>query len=360
MDYYICTTPRHMLFAVMRGLSRPQQQTHVVFFSRNIEADRANWDPSVLPSHVHFHLIPWRQSKAELAKQPWGLLYRLSTYRDTPATEGQQQRFIRFLASYSPSLSEALLHDHDKSMVVFNERNPISRLFNKLVEQFDIIEDGEGNYIEFKLPAIKTLPRRLMGLPDNRVFGESHRCQRIFAVQPHRVPSIVQHKAVNIDFLNAEAHRTNLLGLFRINGALSHADNTIILLTQPMERWMPGNEGNKVKLYEILTEHLNAMGYHVILKIHPAEQPEEYQHLPCAGGMLPARIPMEAAILGCEDKPTLLSIKSSAGIGFEQYCERLKMVEADLDVALKAWGTDRQLWRTALEHTLKTGQPYHA
>lgn len=358
MDFYICTTPRHLLFAILRAQSRPDTPAQLLFFSRHLEQDRAKWQPDALPGHVTLHFLSWRAMKDQLAYRPWGAWMRLRNARANQASSWLERRFCQHLNRFSPGLGTTLQEAPTRHLLIFHDRNPIARLFVQLFPEFDLIEDGEGNYLERRLSGMKRRLRRWQGLPEVRVFGEGAKCRHILALRPDALPGAIRHKGRLIDFLDL-SQPERLAQFFGIRNSLSVEERNIVLLTQPLERLEAGSKALKKKVFEALASRLAERGYHTILKIHPRETPEEYAHLNCPGGTLDPRVPIEAVILGANAPVTLLSVQSTAGSGFETHCRPLKLVEREMNQAIADWGNDMDAWRRALDTTLDTGKPAH-
>ncbi|MBY6187933.1 alpha-2,8-polysialyltransferase family protein [Marinobacter hydrocarbonoclasticus] len=358
MDFYISTTPRHLLFAILRAQSRPETSAQILFFTRHLEQDRCQWQPDGLPAHITVHFLSWREMKDQMALRPWGLWMRLRNARKGQASKALERQFCAHLDRFSPGLGQALNHSASRQLLIFHDRNPIARLFVQLFPRFDLIEDGEGNYMERKLSGVKRQLRRWQGLPEVRVFGEGAKCRHILALHPEQLPQAIRHKGRGIDFLKL-THPEMLLKFFNVQDALSAGERNIVLLTQPLERLDAGSKSLKKKVFAVLSERLAERGYHTVLKIHPREAPEEYAHLNAPGGALDPRVPIEALILGADAPVTLLSVQSTAGSGFESYCRPLKMVGRQMNQAIADWGNDMDAWRNALDVTLDSGNPAH-
>ncbi|GAA5192821.1 polysialyltransferase family glycosyltransferase [Ferrimonas gelatinilytica] len=358
MDLYICTTPRHLLFAILRAQSRPQRRATLAFFSRHLEQDKNQWHPEALPDHISLHFLPWQEIKQQMALRPWGLWMRLRNSRQGRAPQVLEKPFCEHLNRFSPGLGEALLRCSDRKLFIFHDRNPIARLFVQLFDHFVLIEDGEGNYIERRLSGVKRLLRRWRKLPENRVFGEGAKCEQILVLKPDALPRAVHHKGRAIDFLDLSQPEL-ILRFFNIRDRLQADKQNIVLLTQPLERLESGSKSLKKKVFAFLARRLGELGYNVILKVHPRESVSEYAHLDCKGGTLDPRVPIEAVILGANAPITLLSIQSTAGSGFEAHCRPLKLVERQMNEAIASWQSDELAWRKALDQTLQNGLPAH-
>ncbi|WP_169628085.1 glycosyltransferase family 52 [Ferrimonas senticii] len=355
MHLYICTTPRHLLFALLRSLRHPQVTSRVLFFSREFESDQERWQTNVLPNHIQFSLVPLKSFKHGLFKSPRGLKLLLDNRFNHVASEAQNNFLLRYLAKYDHN--PELVSGRNLGLFVFNDRNPVSRLFIQLVETYNCIEDGEGNYINHQLSRCKRFLRKLNKKPTDRVFSENPRCKSNLVIFPEKVPLRVKSKTFPIDFLDAGKNKGLLLSFFKLTQAITTGKQSIILLTQPF-RPQDLSKKLRIELYQKMAEEMYKQGFHVILKPHPRDHLKDYESVP-RELTLDHKMPMEIILLGSESKPLLFSICSSTGIGFEEYCTTLKLIENDFFGAIERWSNDQDKWINAFKETLKSKKPAH-
>ncbi|WP_028112620.1 glycosyltransferase family 52 [Ferrimonas kyonanensis] len=353
MEFYVCSTVRHLLFAVLRANARPQVQSHVVLFAdyQGITPDLL--DTEVLPDHIQVHLLSRRATSKLQSKTLTGTLFYFLAMRDLPAPARFRRHFCEQLASLSPALSRALLEADQPQMVLFNEKNKMARLFSRVVPQFSIIEDGEGNYRKLPVKTFKQLGRLLTGrTPSYKVFGESPRCRQVHLLTPERAPDSISHKAVKIDFLDPKEQSAMVLTLFRLTPPAHTGQREAVLSTQPIENIAGCGVAGKLTIYRTLIDALMAQGYQVYLKIHPAEDTDQYQEFAQRCTVLNAKVPLEAILLGMPSVIPAISILSAAGTGFEQHCHRLTLADTTLADTLGRWGSDPTRWQKALKQAL--------
>lgn len=269
-------------------------------------------------------------------------------------------RQVEFFLTYLKQFDDRLGPEHSEGLevLVFNERNPIARLFTRLVSEYDCIEDGEANYIERQLPWLKRQLRRRQGLPEERFFGENPRCRYNYVLEPGRVPDYVRHKTKKIDFLNIDLHKRTLLDFYRIDIDFNFDTKSVVLITQPFENITKCTKNQRIKVFEVIADELHRQGYEVILKTHPRESLNDYANIRRITA-LDGKTPMEVIMLGSPKRLTLFSVMSSAGMGFEDYCYRLKMIDKDFQGAINLWGDNMSAWRNAVEVTLSNNGPAH-
>ena len=70
--------------------------------------------------------------------------------------------------------------------------------------------------------------------------------------------------------------------------------------------------------------HRNNLNY--AFKLHPKESIEEYLNYYPDAYYLPIKQPLELIVLNCSKAPTVVSINSTAGLGFERFCNRVPLI----------------------------------
>jgi len=55
MNIYICSTVRHLLFALCRGSAGPHEQHHILFFADYQGASLADWNLADIPKNIHVY-----------------------------------------------------------------------------------------------------------------------------------------------------------------------------------------------------------------------------------------------------------------------------------------------------------------
>lgn len=140
-------------------------------------------------------------------------------------------------------------------------------------------ESGLNNYVTLAVPPFKAIIRRLAGLPAHeQIWGEEPWINAIEVTQPDRLPAAIRHKARALSFatllarLNV-AQRDMLAGVFVSKIPLLETDKRrALLLTQPLEVVGLCTRPQKIDIYTQIAAALQAEGYVVYLKHHPAEQ----------------------------------------------------------------------------------------
>lgn len=355
-NIYICSTVRHLLFSLLRASKLCEESHHILFFSDYQQTSLAEWDLRQLPGNIFVYDLARSEFRHGLGSSLRGRLCYLLAMRNIRAPALLLAPLRAMVARYTPPLSEQLATMQPR-LWLFNERNRMARLFRLLVNRFSLIEDGEGNYLLQMCRWWKWPGRRARGLPArSRVFGEEKRCDTIWVLHPERLPDRVRHKGRQIDFLDGPAARDLISRVFRDRAAIAGGVRQIILATQPFG--IPGvSKDDKQRVYGRIVNYLSAQGRQVVLKVHPAEDVRDYDFLGDRVIRVPAKIPLEAMLLGSASTQVVLSVLSTAGMGFERYCTRIKLCEDSADDALyfqtvQHWVAEPQLLDRVLKEKL--------
>ena len=211
-------------------------------------------------------------------------------------------------------------------------------MFRLLSPVFNVIEDGESNYLRYRVPWWKWPARVLLGQAFlSRSIGDDPRCKEIWVNYPGTSRATLRQKARAIDFLCDEAAVGFIQTIFGKNILPTIAATSVILATQPIDGMAMISVADKQKIYASIVSFIEAKGYRLILKLHPAEHISDYDFLAGRAVFAPAKVPVEALLLSATDRPTILSVSSSAGLGFERFCNRIKLIENNDVVTVRHW-----------------------
>ena len=329
LNIYVCSTVRHLLFSLLRADLHRDETHHILFFSDYQHTSLADWNLRSLPENIIVHEMSRESFRRHMGNSLRGKLCYFFAMRNWRAPEGLRRPLQALLAETTPELATALAGPQSGNrhprLWLFNERNKMARLLRLLIPRFSLIEDGESNYHLLLCPWWKWPARLLRGLPPRaRVLGEESCCESIQALGPERLPERVRPKGQRIDFLDHPTARTLVDQLFSDLAAIPRHARQVIVATQPFR--IPGvSTTDKQRVYDRIVSHLQAQGKPVVLKNHPAEDAGDYAFLGDRVIRMPGKIPLEAMLPGNTEALTIVSVLSSAGMGFERYCRRIQL-----------------------------------
>jgi hypothetical protein len=331
LNIYVCSTVRHLLFALLRSDLHRDEAHYILFFADYQHTSLADWNLGSLPANIIVHEMRRGSFRQHMGGSLRGKLCYFFAMRNWPAPESLLAILRTLLADTAPQLATVLTAaqtgNPQPRLWLFNERNKMARLLRLLIRRFALIEDGESNYRLLLCPWWKWPARLLRGLPPRaRALGEESYCESIHALDPERLPERVRHKGRRIDFLDHPSARKLMEQVFSGLATTPRLARQVVVATQPFR--IPGvSLVDKQQVYDRIIRHLQTLQRPVILKNHPAEDADDYAFLGDRVTRVPGKIPLEAMLPGNAGPLTIVSILSSAGMGFERYCRRIRLCD---------------------------------
>jgi hypothetical protein len=334
VNVYVCSTVRHVLFAVLRAAHRGDEHHQILVFTDYQDAGLEHWDLAALPAHTEVVQLQRAAVRAALRNDRPGRIAYFFAMRGWPAPAALRRRLLRALHDIAPHAAASWSQPTLPDLWLFNERNKMSRLFRLLQPQFALLEEGEGNYTRISMPWWKWPLRALQGLPPQvRQFGEDRHCAAIWVLYPERLAPSLRDKAHAIDFLHLNTARELMQRLFGNSLPAGFDTATVILATQPLEIVEGITVAAKQGFYRQLVATLLARNERVILKAHPAESAADYSFLDGQVMRTVDALPLEVLLLASPRRLRIVSVISTAGLGFERHCERIKLCPEGTDTA---------------------------
>jgi hypothetical protein len=328
VNLYICSTVKHALFALMRANHHLEEKHLILYFYDFQDAHLSLEETRNQAEHCQVVQLEHIALKNQLQATVLGRAIYFCAMRNLPIGSSVRKKLIDIITQVTPELKAAELLSNSHRLWLFNQRNRMSRLFRLLSRTFHIIEDGESNYFPKIVPAWKRPARLLLGLPvKHRYYGEDKRCKEIWVQDMGRLPEYIRDKGRRIDFIDTTAARTAAAILFGSQAALDDNQPIAILATQRLEVYKGASLDGKLALYRMTVRHLQNAGYKVYLKPHPAEDQSEYNSFSEDSSILDNNVPLEVYLCNMTQPALLVSMFSAAGLGFENICRRLPLIE---------------------------------
>ncbi len=358
MNIYICSTVRHLLFALLKASQNDSEQHHILFFSDFQQASLHDWNLGSLPESIVVHDVQRADFRAQLGSRWQTRLYYYLAMRNLAAPAPLQQAFLQVLARTCPVFGAAFAAARHRSLWLFNERNKMARLFRLTTPRFSVIEEGAGNYLGVHVAAWKKPLRLLLGRPPGQwYFGEDRRCDAVWVQHPDKLPAYVRHKGRRIDFFSDRSGHDLVLQLFPAQDELRLPANTVILATSPVDDLDGISKEQKLRLFRLLADQLETQGYAVRIKPHPRENSADYAEYGERLLRSTAKLPLELFILASDAVLTVVSPYTSAGIGMEAQVRPVQLLSNPADrgaaaAEIKAWLEQPPQLRARLEQQL--------
>lgn len=280
--------------------------------------DENNFDPSCLPANVKIHFIQRQMIRTQLYQGVLGKLLKLVVIRNIKTTAAMRKHTHNIL--FKKTLGLNITYSPQNELILYNERNKISRLFRLAFAEYSMIEEGVGSYSSVKLKKSEKFIDTIFGNKRQyRHFGDDPRCKHLYLLTPSKGPKALQHKIRPIDFVDDNVIIKYGYKFFKYHAQHNYA---FIIATQPHVI-----EGFDLVIYQKLIQALDAKSIKFAIKVHPREDIECYKQAFPGIELIESKIPLELIIFGSTDKCRILSICTSAGTGFEKYCTRLNLLK---------------------------------
>ncbi|PTO96226.1 hypothetical protein CWO08_08210 [Vibrio sp. 10N.286.48.B8] len=357
MNLYVCSTLRHFLFSISKACYQPNEHSTILFFYDYQGVDKDKINKNIKNENIEIILISRKELIYKLKKSWLGKLTLFLSMRNIEPNEK-----ITKLASDQLIKLEILKPSdfNDLSLFVFNDKNKVARLFKLLIKKYEVIEDGVGNYYEIPKKGISKYlnPINFKGL-NTWVMGESTRCTTINVVWPEKLPNSVKEKGKTIEFLGKSEGLPSINTVFKFTPKLVNVQsNIVIIATQPLSSTLANmlkDEGYFFYIHQCIAKHMESEGKPYFIKLHPSEDIKDYLPYFDEDKFLSVKHPLELELLNSPNKVIVASINSTAGLGFEQFCERRKLFRdeemGNFDEQIISWKKNPHLLKKRLEET---------
>ncbi|MEZ9158431.1 polysialyltransferase family glycosyltransferase [Vibrio lentus] len=328
MNIYVCSTLRHFLFSISKSCYQPSEHSTILFFYDYQGIDKNKINKNIKSENIEIILISRKELTHKLKKSWLGKLTLFLSMRNIQPNE----QLIKLVSYQLIKLKILKPSDFNNlSLFIFNDKNKVARIFKLLIKNYEIIEDGVGNYYKIPKKGISKYlnPINLKGL-NTWVMGESKRCTTINVVWPEKLPISVREKGKAIEFLGKSEGLPSINTVFKFTPKLVNVQNNIVIIaTQPLS----SNLANMLKdedyffyIHQCIARYMESEGKPYFIKLHPSEDIKNYLPYFDEDKFLSVKHPLELELLNSPKKVIVASINSTAGLGFEQFCERRKLI----------------------------------
>lgn len=326
MHIYLCSTIRHILFALTKGLNEPEVEHKILVSVDQQGISQENFDLSVLPANITFNFFSRQELKHYLRSSLFGKILWVLGQRNVETSHYLKSQIETKLFNSFLGLK---LNLKQVNLFLFNDRNHIARVLRLGFDQYSSIEDGLSSYHSNKLNTYEKLIRSFQkNALKKRYFGDDPRCREIFFLDLEKAPQELRFKAKAIDWIDFEKVQQVCFPFFRLEATVAENIQPYIIATQPISHNGFVYSGKDLQVYQMIVDKLKEKGITPSFKVHPREPLEKFKKFEEQGlKMLPAKIPLELLLLGQKEKVKIYSINSSAGMGFEKFCERYYLID---------------------------------
>lgn len=284
--------------------------------------DRNNFDVSHLPKNVEVRFFNRSDMRKKIYSGFQGKIIKLAANYKVSLPSFLQQKVARLIFNQALAVNLNLDKLSFSTLYLYNDRNKMSRLFRLAFNEYHLIDEGVGNYYGQPLKSHEKLIRFLLGSKEKqRFFGDDERCKTISLVNAEKAPEVLKNKVQQIDFINAESINNYCFDFFKISMAIQPQ---CIIATQPFNFYF-----DDMAIYKKIILKCQENNLTVAIKPHPSEDVSCYSEAFPDTVIIESKIPLELIVFQANQKINILSVYSSAGLGFEDYCSCLTLIKQD-------------------------------
>ncbi|MDD1826680.1 alpha-2,8-polysialyltransferase family protein [Photobacterium sp. ZSDE20] len=322
MNLYLCSTLRHFLFALLKSLKEAEQESRIIVVTDQQGLEPESFDLSILPSTITVKFIGRKKLLKEIYSGGVGFIHKRF------AVANYQCDFFKNRTAnklYEIEVLSEPLTDEKMRLFLFNDRNRLSRLMRLAFPSYEVIEDGLSNYTGTEL---SLTDRFLSNKKGRRYIGDDRRCKFIHLLQPELAPSQIAKKVQRIDFIDSNNVNKFLYSIFKLDNSNVDVPD-VIIATQPISISGMSDSGDDINVYRSMMEQLAAKNCTYAFKVHPRENEDKYKNAFPDSRFIKSKVPLELLVFSSSNLPIILSVYSSAGMGFENFCHRVTLIKDD-------------------------------
>ncbi len=310
MDIYVCSTQRHLMFSILRAM-KTSNVSKIVMVLDQQGLDQNSFDTSYLPSYIEVQFVRRKEVLNKVYSGVGGFVHKLGAV----AMLSHPWLAKRTLSQLFDKTLFWKVSSSDK-LFVFNDRNRLARLFRLAFSSYDVIEDGLANYAGWKASFVDKLKNPKCR---KRYIGDDKRCKTIHLTSREHVDQSILAKVKLIDFIDHKHVVSVLFPFFNYHN--NHLEFKAIIATQPIAISSLSASGYDLNIYSKMISELKAAGISYVMKVHPRESLTRYNQASFESvQFLDNKLPLELFLLSQPEKIDIYSIYSTAGRGFEHFC----------------------------------------
>ena len=346
MNIFLCSTVRHLLFSLLKAIKQSDEKSIIFMICDQQNIDKNNFDLSKLPKNIEVVFFNRSDIRKKVYSGFQGKLIKLmANYKVSLPTYFQKNvAEMIFIQALEANLS--LKELSSPTLYLYNDRNKMSRLFRLAFNDYHLIDEGLSNYSGKPLKAHEKLSSFISGSKkQKRFFGDDERCKSISLVNAEKAPEALKDKVQQIDFINTESINDYCYDFFKVS---TDIQPQCVLATQPLE-----SSDVDMTIYKKIILACQKNNFTVAIKPHPREDISRYVAEFPDTLLIESKIPLELLIFKVHKKINILSIYSSAGLGFEDYSTCLKLIEdnelENINLLFSQWRKDINLVDSRLD-----------
>ncbi|MDN3632415.1 glycosyltransferase family 52 [Vibrio lentus] len=320
MNIYLCSTLRHFLFATLKSLSVRDELSHIIVITDQQGLDPNRFELSVLPSTISVKFVERKQILDNVYGGKLGFVHKLFATANI-SSKFFQERTLKKLDECDLLSSEYGLKG--TTLYLFNDRNRLARLMRLAFIEYEVIEDGLSNYTGSELSLAE---RYVLSKKGRRFIGDDKRCSAIHLLTPKLAASQLAPKVKPINFISYINVNSFIYPLFKVDKSKVSIPE-VIIATQPISIGNMIESECDIAVFQKIVDYLKFKDYSYAFKVHPRENEMKYRIEFPDTDFIESKIPLELLAFSSCESPIVLSIYSSAGMGFEEHCRRATLIK---------------------------------
>ena len=284
--------------------------------------DKNNFDVSYLPKHVQVVFFNRSELRKKVYSGTQGKLIKLMANYKLSLPLFYQKKITQLIFNQALAVNLTINELNSANLYLYNDRNKMSRLFRLAFNYYHLIEEGVGNYYGNSIKNHEKLISFITGSKKTkRFFGDDERCKSIYLINAESAPKELKSKVKKIDFINSNYINDYCYDFFKVS---TDIHPQCILATQPSIF-----SDVDMAIYKKIILKCKQKNITVAIKPHPREDISYYLAAFPDTLVIESKIPLELVLFRANKDINILSICSSAGLGFEDYCSRLPLIKDD-------------------------------
>ncbi|MDH5924173.1 alpha-2,8-polysialyltransferase family protein [Vibrio splendidus] len=320
MNLYLCSTLRHFLFALLKSLKEVDQESRIIVITDQQGLEPSNFDLDILPGTITVKFLGRKKLLKKTYSGGIGFLHKCLATANY-STEYFKERTLNKLHEYEVLLEPC--REGEVKLFLFNDRNRLARMVRLAFPYYEVIEDGLSNYTGTEL---SFSDRYFFNKKGRRYIGDDKRCKAIHLLNSKLAPSQVSGKVKIIDFIDPQNVKLFLYSMFKLDNTEATVPD-VIIATQPISIAGMNESGGDIRVYRKMVEYLEDNNYSYAFKVHPRESEVKYRNAFPNSLFFKSKVPLELLVFSSSNLPVVLSVYSSAGTGFENFCHRVTLIK---------------------------------
>ena len=346
MNIFLCSTVRHLLFSLLKAIKQSDEKSIIFMICDQQNIDKNNFDVSKLPKNIEVIFFKRTDIRKKVYSGFQGKLIKLMANYKVSLPTSFQKNIAEMIFIQALEANLSLKELSSPTLYLYNDRNKMSRLFRLAFNDYHLIDEGLSNYSGKPLKAHEKLISFISGSKKKkRFFGDDERCKSISLVNAEKAPEALKDKVQQIDFINTESINDYCYDFFKVS---TDIQPQCVLATQPLE-----SSDVDMAIYKKIILACQKNNFTVAIKPHPREDISRYVDEFPGTLLIESKIPLELLIFKVHKKINILSIYSSAGLGFEDYSTCLKLIEdnelENINLLFSQWRKDLNLVDSRLD-----------